>query len=433
MRTRRLVLREIGRFLLTGLFAACLIGAGAFLVANNDAQTQAIQHAEDITTVLAKGVVQPVLTSGVMNSRVTRVSTLDQLVANRVLNADIVRVKIWQPDGTILYSDQHNLIGSKFELGPNQQASLRSGVADADVSDLTEPENRYEARFGKLLEVYLPITVGGKTFLFETYQKYSAITQYQQQVWSSLVPVLVGGLGLLFLVQIPLAASLARRLSAVNSDREHLMRRAMSASERERKRIARDLHDGVVQNLMAVATSLSATGRRMEKAGSDAATLAPINSAADAVRHAMGDLRTLIVEIAPPALTPDGMDDAIAELLDPLRDRGVTTDVHVAKNLKLSPELADLMFRVTQEAVRNAGKHAEAKSVVIRMVQSDGHLRLEVEDDGKGFSDADRERRRSEGHVGLSLLHDLVADAGGTVRVDSEPGRGTLVTVEVPN
>jgi len=77
-------------------------------------------------------------------------------------------------------------------------------------------------------------------------------------------------------------------------------------------------------------------------------------------------------------------------------------------------------------------EHAEAHHVRLSLGMDDGSVRLVVEDDGAGFSPTDLERRRREGHVGLTLLRGLVAEAGGSFDVDSAPGRGTRVDVEVP-
>ena len=86
-----------------------------------------------------------------------------------------------------------------------------------------------------------------------------------------------------------------------------------------------------------------------------------------------------------------------------------------------------LVYRAAREALRNVAQHAQASRVDVSV--SGG--RLEVRDDGRGFDAAERARRREEGHVGLSLLEDLVRRAGGTLEVRSEPGAGTTVVMEV--
>jgi signal transduction histidine kinase len=146
----------------------------------------------------------------------------------------------------------------------------------------------------------------------------------------------------------------------------------------------------------------------------------------------MRDLRTLIVEIAPPNLHVEGIDNALRDLLEPLAGSGVAIKLDAPSDTALSAATTSLLFRVAQEALRNAGKHAGASRVEVRLQNRGDHVRLEIVDDGRGFTADDLESRRRDGHVGLSLLRDLVADAGGSLRVESAPGRGTSVDVEVP-
>jgi signal transduction histidine kinase len=433
---RRALSNEVARFAAGGLLAACLVGAGTFFVVSRDAEAQAIQHAKDITQVEATGIVQPALSDSLLHRDPAAIGALDTIVRQRILSRDVVRMKLWTSDGTVIYSDESRLIGRRFTLDSAEQASFRGGAIDAGVSDLTDAENQYERSFGKLLQVYLPVhTPGGTPVLFETYQRYEAISQYQQSVWSSFLPVLLIGLAILFVVQIPLAVGMARRLRASLADRQVLLERVINASEQERRRIARDLHDGVVQRLAAVTFSLSALARRLTSGGASSApasNVPDVEHAAGETRAAMRDLRTLIVEIAPPNLHAEGIDNALRDLLEPLAGSGVAIRLDAPRDTALSATTTTLLFRVAQEALRNAGKHAGASHVEVRLHNRGDHVRLEIDDDGRGFSSDDLESRRRDGHVGLSLLRDLVADAGGSLRVDSEPGKGTQVAVEVP-
>jgi signal transduction histidine kinase len=305
---------------------------------------------------------------------------------------------------------------------------------DADVSNLSEPENRYERSYHKLLEVYLPVkTAGGHDVLFEVYLRFSSVAANGNRIWTTFAPVLIGGLLLLYLVQVPLAWSMARGLRQGQLERERLLQRAIDASDTERRRIARDLHDGVVQSLAGVSYSLAAAADRLEGNGKPMADAAArLRQAAADTRQSMRDLRSLIVEIAPPNLHEEGLDNALGDLLSSLDAAGVRTRLDVDRSLELAADTEALVFRVAQEAVRNAGSHARASQVSLTLVADDGRARLIVEDDGAGFSPDDLERRRAEGHVGLSLLSGLVADAGGTLVVDSKPGHGTRLTAEVP-
>jgi two-component system, NarL family, sensor kinase len=434
---RRLLRSEVARFAAGGLLTAVLVGAGTFVVVSRDAEDQAIGHAEDITQVEARGIVEPALTDSLVRLDPVAIANLDRLVRQRILGNNVVRVKVWTGNGTVVYSDEHRLIGRRFQLDSAELTSLADGTPDADVSALTDAENVYERSFGKLLQVYLPVhTPGGVPLLFETYQRYGAISQYQQQVWSSFLPVLIIGLAILFVVQIPLAVGMARRSRASLAERQSLLERAINASEQERRRIARDLHDGVVQRLAAVTFSLSALARRLAPTGNgtsaQTSAVPDVEHAAGETRAAMRDLRTLIVEIAPPNLHAEGIDNALRDLLEPLSLNGIAISLDAPAATGLPAATTTILFRVAQEALRNAGKHAGARRVKVRLFNRGDTVRLEIWDDGRGFSSADLEQRRRDGHVGLSLLRDLVADAGGTLQVDSRPGAGTAVAVEVP-
>jgi two-component system, NarL family, sensor kinase len=433
----RFLKNEVARFAAGGLVAACLVAAGTFVVVSRDAEAQAIGHAKDITQVEGIGIVEPALSDSLLSGDPASIAALDRIVRQRILSVDVVRVKLWTAAGTVIYSDEPRLIGRRFTLDSAELASITSGAADAGVSDLTDAENQYERSFGKLLQVYLPVrTPAGVPVLFETYQRYQAISQYQQSVWSSFLPVLVIGLALLFVLQIPLAVGMARRLRTSLAERERLLERAINASEQERRRIARDLHDGVVQRLAAVTFSLSALARRMGMTNGGSpppGSVAPdVAQAAGETRAAMRELRTLIVEIAPPNLHAEGIDNALRDLLEPLSQTGIAVSLDAPHHTALPAATTTLLFRVAQEALRNSGKHAQATHVDVHLRNEGGGVRLEIADDGRGFSPADLDSRRRDGHVGLSLLRDLVADAGGSLHVESHPGGGTRVSVKVP-
>ena len=110
----------------------------------------------------------------------------------------------------------------------------------------------------------------------------------------------------------------------------------------------------------------------------------------------------------------------------------MTTRLDVPDDADLDPATEQLLFRAAGEALRNVQRHAEPTTVQVAVSRLDGRARLEVSDDGGGFAAADRERRRAEGHVGLTLLEELVTSRGGRLDVRSSPGAGTSFELEVP-
>jgi signal transduction histidine kinase len=208
-------------------------------------------------------------------------------------------------------------------------------------------------------------------------------------------------------------------------EREALLQQAIDASDVERKRIASDLHDGVVQTLAGLAFSLAARG-----SASSADPL--LLEAAGTLRSSVTDLRTLMIEIAPPDLAETGMDSALRKLLEPLPARGIEVDFEAGAAMDLPADKTSLVFRVAQEAIRNVVNHSQATKVITKLRFVDGMVTLQVNDNGRGFSSADRTRRREEGHVGLHLLNNAVEASSGHLSLESEPGHGTSLMLTLP-
>ena len=130
-------------------------------------------------------------------------------------------------------------------------------------------------------------------------------------------------------------------------------------------------------------------------------------------------------------MTPVGT-AALRDLLDPLAGRGIEVRLEMPDSVELSDDAAELVFRVAQEAVRNVAEHSAAGGVDVELEVAGGTVALTVADDGIGFDPARLADTPAGGHVGLLLLQDLARAAGGSLRIDASPGRGTTVRLEVP-
>jgi two-component system, NarL family, sensor kinase len=266
--------------------------------------------------------------------------------------------------------------------------------------------------------------------MFEIYQRLSAVKASARRLLGAFAPPLVAGLLVLLLFQLPLAWSLARGLQRGHRERERLLAGAVDASAQERRRIAADLHDGVVQDLAGVAFGLAPLADDAARNGEDAQAGA-LRSAADTLRRGVRDLRTLLVEIHPPNLATAGLRVALSDLLSPLQADGIVTRLDVDE-VATGGATDALVYRAAREAIRNARAHAAPAAVSVVVGRpAPGRTRLVVSDDGRGFAPEARERRGGEGHVGLTLLEEVVAQAGGTLEVRSSPGAGTTVELEV--
>ncbi|MEA2371428.1 MAG: two-component system, NarL family, sensor kinase [Solirubrobacteraceae bacterium] len=423
----------VARFTLGSVAAIAVVVIGGFFALRPVAIREAERATREQVQVEGRLVASVGLSDGLLRGDPAAISRLDDLVQGQVLDTSVVRVKVWSRDGTILYSDEAALIGQHFGFGPDEQALFRNGGTDVALSDLTKPENRYERSEGKLLEAHTVIrTPNGSQVLFEIYQRFTAVSASGNHLLSALAPPLLGGLFVLLLFQVPLGWSTARRLQRGHRDREELLTSAIEASSRERRRIASDLHDGAVQALAGVAFGLAPLADAADRRGAHDEAGA-IRQAIARLRQGVRELRTLLVEIHPPSLETAGLEAALSDLLSPLEADGIATGLHVDDRAGSGSPRDPLIYRVAREAVRNAQSHADAASVRVDVTRAAADTtRLVVSDDGRGFDERQRELRLAEGHLGLSLLEDLVEQAGGTLAVHSEPGHGTKVELEVP-
>jgi len=421
---------QVGQFAVAGLVALGLVALGTGIAARRIGEREAISEARATAATRAEGLISPVLSDGLLTGDAAARRAVADVVKVGLLDGSLVRVKLWSPAGTILYSDETRLIGSTYVLGPEEQDAIRTGSIKAEVSNVTKPENRFERQFGRLLEVYLPLyTPTDQPVLFEAYFRYNAVSAAGSRLWRSFAPIAIGSLILIELVQVPLAWSLARRLRQRQVEREGLLQRAVDASAFERRQIAADLHDGVVQDLAGVAYSLSAASRRVD--GREDSDL--FDKSAAQVRASIHALRTLLVDLYPPNLHDEGLESALGDLVAAVRSRGLDASLDAGGLVAaIPPATTQLLYRAAQEALRNVVQHADARTVRVTARATNGSVHLAVSDDGRGMEFDEVARQAAAGHLGLRGLEGLVADAGGSLRVTSELGAGTNIDVEVP-
>ena len=420
---RHYVSHPVAQFLAVGVVALAAIAVGSRILADRAAEDEALFDARATTEVLARSVAQPSIPRGLGDGDPGALDRFDRLARSRLLVNDVRRVKVWAEDGRIVYSDEARLIGQVFELGAVELQILLEGGSDAEVSDLAEPENRYESDSDGLVEVYTQVwTPEGQPLLFEAYFSVAGIQSRQADVIAPFQRITYGALAVLVVVATTLLWALTRRVTRAAAEREQLLLDAATASGRERRRIARDLHDGVVQDLAGSAFALSAVARHTEEPHSTI-----LLSTGDSLRRSLRELRSLLVELHPPELSQATLPAALEDLCAPAAAQGVEVAV-VVDGLGDVPEReASLVWRVSQEAVRNTLRHAGATSMTVDLHRRNGSLVLLVSDDGVGF---DVDAVPSTSHYGLRGLRSLVHDSGGYLTVLSRPGIGTVIRLE---
>jgi signal transduction histidine kinase len=226
------------------------------------------------------------------------------------------------------------------------------------------------------------------------------------------------------------AASAATAVATARSAEDEHRRQRVAATEAERGRWARELHDETLQALGNLRLTLS-TARR---SGTAEAMSEAIERSLAQLESDVVSLRALITELRPAALDQLGLEPALLALADRVRATGLDIDAHVelayehgGAETRLAPDVESGLYRIVQEALTNAVKHGGARRAVVEAIEEDEAVQVSVRDDGSGF-DLDA----ATSGFGLLGMRERVELLQGRLTVESEPGAGTTVSVSVP-
>jgi signal transduction histidine kinase len=406
----------VAQFALSGLAAMVLVVVLVLVAFNRAGREEAIASAKEVTRIGAEGVIAPLADDVLAGGSA---AALDRRVRASLLREPVLRITVYRPDGGVVYSTK----ADNPPPDPDVRAAMGEGRAFSRASGPRDPGADVPQDV-QILDVYEPITTpGGATLIVQSCRRLASVTAAGKSLLDHFAPYVIGGVLVLQLINLPLAIALVRRVRRARRHEEALLQREIVASDRERRRLATDLHNGVIQDLAGMSMALTAA-RHRASSDEEAARLAKL---ADDSRRTTRTLRHLLVEIYPPNLQRAGLRSAVADLLD-----GAPLEVEAALDDALDtlpPDTAALVYRMVQEAVRNVVGHADATRLELRIECSeDGEVRVCVSDDGRGFSPA----QPRNGHLGLTLMGDLVRQAGGELTVDSAPGAGTEIRALVP-
>ena len=348
---------------------------------------------------------------------------LQTLVERFLLGREIVRVKIWDPSGTIVFSDEERLIGSTYAMS-NDLVAAFSGELISETPDLTRPENRYDTTFGELREYYIPVDSGpqGIEVVFEVYQAADRLVNTVADIRNAVRAAL--GIGAVMLLAALTAAAIAnaraeRRRQARS---QRLIGQLIEIREDERTRIIGALHDDIGQPLYRILFGLQAA-RGMVEEGSDVEReLANLDGL---VRDVDGTLRTELTALREEPGVEIDLELALAELVE-ITESETGLEIDFASDVETDlplPHRATL-YRAAREALTNVDRHAHADHVIVRLVEGRDSTMLEVIDNGAGSIG-------SPG-LGLTTTMDRLEAIGGGIDITNTKGGGTRFIAYVP-
>ena len=246
------------------------------------------------------------------------------------------------------------------------------------------------------------------------------------------VAVLAAGSALLFLLALVRMSGLVAELT-LQRERKHVSLRLLRLTEEERIRLAADLHDGPVQRLSALLFNVARVRLDVQRGDPERADLLLVQLE-EGIAAEIDGLRRLMSQLRPPVLDHLGIARALqSQGQDFQQISGVACTVDAELAGELSRERETVLYRVLQEALANVAKHARASRVSVSLAAEHGLVRLLVRDDGVGFDPAAASASElvQQGHFGIVSMRERVEMVGGRLLVDSAPGRGSTVAVEL--
>lgn len=220
------------------------------------------------------------------------------------------------------------------------------------------------------------------------------------------------------------------QIRTLEHQRRDLLGRIVTIQEEERRRIAADIHDDALQKFAALGLRLESLGRIYPEIQQDERYTSILKGISDSASR----LRHLIFELHPHVLESAGFMSALRAHLDELgaMEPSPTYEMEGEFDREPSPKTRAMLYRITQEGIANARKHADASRVIVRLEGKEGGFFVRIEDDGIGFDPVGLEALPPQ-HLGLTSMRERAELAGGWLRIESEPGRGATVQAWLPD
>ncbi|HSB01673.1 MAG TPA: sensor histidine kinase [Anaerolineales bacterium] len=380
---------------------------------------------------------------------------LSKLLQDTSMGQQIVSFKVWNPTGRVLFSTDQEAVGKTFPIEEGLAQALR-GQVNSTISKLEKVENVPERAIrSELLETYSPVRLSGTNKVIavaEFYQTVDALNQEvavaQRRSW-----LVVGSATLV--IYLLLAGFVRRASNTIESQRATLtsqvsrltqllsqnkelhdrVRRAAASvatlNERFLRRIGSELHDGPAQDLGLVLLKLDALIGRCEQGQTEDAIVEELTGIQSSLQNAQKEIRGISTGLSLPQLADLSVQETVIRAV---RAHERRTGSRAELDFAPVPEQAALpvkitIYRVLQEALNNAYRHAEGTNQQIRIFMDGDLLAIEVSDQGQGF--VVQPSAVMNGHLGLAGMRERVESLGGHFAVESEIGKGTRVTARL--
>lgn len=433
------------------ILASGMIGIGAWVA--QKIEEGVVDRTGATTALYVDSAVAPLLQELAQGEtlKAENLASLNTLLHDSPLGQQIVIFKVWNSQGKVLYSTDQAEVGQSFPVEKGLADALKGNVA-AKITDLQEKEeNAPERQPGlRLLEIYSPVRLRGTNSIISVMEFYQNIADLQGEIasaqrdsWLIFGVVTLTMYLLLALFVKRTSDTIGRQQNQLSTQMTQLLelhervRRAASRTaalnERVLRRISAELHDGPVQELALAIfqlDDLNAECPTCKQSGVIENSTLP--AVANSLRHALQEVRAISTGLGVPELQKLSLQEALNRAV---RTHERRTKTQVAVELGRLPGDVPLsikitIYRVVQEALNNAYRHAAGVGQRVRFERVGEQLVLEVSDQGPGSANAIQDGE--ETHLGVIGMRERVESLGGSFTVESQPGRGTKVIASLP-
>jgi signal transduction histidine kinase len=414
------------RFMVAGLVALLVVSIATVVVARSTARDIALRQAKAQGFRLAAAMHPSLQVRELQHPHSAAAAKLKSQIDPRRDDKSLLHVKILNSAGGVVWSDPANEPGDTTPLKPRVADILGKKKVVAVMSDSADGEGE-EFNGDPVLEVHVGAkSVDGDPLVIESWWSAGMLQRNTAAIMRRIAPLPLGALLIFALLVFPLARRLARRVEQAQAERSRLLQHALSASDLERRRIARDLHDGVMQELSGAGYALSAALAALPPEGAQSRRMMEQVNAV--IRDAGASLRSMLTDIYPTSLERNGLEAAVDELAERTADAGIAVSTNITGLSDVSLEATQLSYRVIREGLHNVRRHSGARHTDVTASRKGSQVVISVADDGRGPTTPDNE----EGHLGLRLLTDTLQDLGGTLTLAARPGGGAVLTATFP-
>ena len=383
-------------------------------------------------------------------------AALDRLFVEGPLSRKVVRFKLWDANGRIIYSDDHSQLGLYFPV-KNRLAAAFTGTLQARISNLDEEDNRPEKeRWSRLLEIYVPARFDSQGKITSVAEFYLSVENLERDIRAakqrSWLFVAIASL-VFYLLLFGLVRRASRTIHDQQRDLRHQLqqlRTALDENDRMREqlhkagvntttlneefliRIAADLHDGPAQAIAFALMRFDEFSAAFKSCTSPPGGVAQdFRSIRDALQSSLQDVRKISSGLAMPGIAELSLADTARRAVhDFERMSRQTVQAEIGDTLNQPPLAVKItVYRLIQESLNNSWRHAPGGAPQVRMQQTDDQVLITITDHGAGF---DFQAAAVAGRLGLNFMRERVRLLGGTFEVDSAPGRGTCIRARLP-